>query len=78
MSYTFLFTGECDPVVSIETCCSPGESIVGGGGGGGSAGSPLNRENKENMLIQKSLSEKIQGIWKCCQNTGNFVNSSVF
>ena len=32
------------------------------------------RENSENK--QKNLlSEKTQGIWKCCQSTGNFVCS---
>ena len=36
---------------------------------------PLHRENRENGQ-KNSLSGKTQGIWKFCQNTGNFVCSS--
>ena len=38
-------------------------------------GYPLHRENRENGKIN-SLSGKTRGIWKFCQNTGNFVCSS--
>ena len=41
------------------------------GGGAASPGYPLHRENRENGP-NKSLSGKTQGIWKFCQNTGNF------
>ena len=37
-------------------------------------GYPRHRENRENGK-KKSLSGKTQGIWKFCQNTGNFVHS---
>ena len=36
------------------------------------AGYPLHRENRENGK-KNSLSGKTQGIWKFCQNTGNFI-----
>ena len=39
------------------------------------AGYPLHRENRENGPTI-SLSGKTQGIWKFCQNTGNFICSS--
>ena len=39
------------------------------------SGYPLHRENRE-YGRKNSLSGKTQGIWKCCQNTGNFVCSS--
>ena len=38
-------------------------------------GYPLHRVNRENGQ-KKSLSGKTQGIWKFCQNTGNFVSSN--
>ena len=38
-------------------------------------GYPRHRENRENGQ-KKSLSGKTQGIWKFCQNSGNFVCSS--
>ena len=40
------------------------------------SGYPLHRENRENGGGGDSLSGKTQGIWKCCQNTGNLVCSS--
>ena len=39
------------------------------------SGYPLHRENRESGR-KKSMSGKTQGIWKCCQNTGNLVCSS--
>ena len=39
------------------------------------AGYPRQSENRENGK-KHSLSGKTQGIWKFCQNTGNFVSSS--
>ena len=38
-------------------------------------GSPLHRQNRESGL-KRSLSGKIQAIWKFCQNAGNLVFSS--
>ena len=42
------------------------------------AGYPRHRKNRENRENgnKKNLSEKTQGIWKFCQNTGKFVCSS--
>ena len=40
------------------------------------SGCQLHREKRENGKKKKSLSGKTQGIWKFCQNTGNFFCSS--
>ena len=79
---TCLSVAETTAVIKSEgvhclTCRPP---TRGGRGGGAltfffnhaSTGYPRHRENRENGQ-KKSLSGKTQGIWKFCQNTGNFV-----